>query len=130
MIKLKDMISDNVWDRKFGEPLPTLKDVVNKHNNITEDDCGCSGVTSCACELTSEDIVTESPKEKTIATKEFQNMWKAEEKLRTRMIKLEQIMLRDARPENVKLAKDLKKSYKLNVTEFMREVIKLIKKLK
>jgi len=130
MIKLKDMISENVWDRKFGEPLPTLKDVVNKHNNITEDDCGCSGVTSCACELTSEDIVTESPKEKTIATKEFQNMWKAEEKLRTRMIKLEQIMLRDARPENVKLAKDLKKSYKLNVTEFMREVIKLIKKLK
>ena len=130
MIKLKDMISENVWDRKFGEPLPTLKDVVNKHNNITEDDCGCSGVTSCACELTSEDIVTESPKEKTIATKEFQNMWKAEAILRKKMMKLEQIFLEDPRPENIKLAKDIKKSYKDNVTEFMREVIKLIKKIK
>ena len=164
MIKLKDMISENVWDRKFGEPLPTLKDVVNKHNNITEDDCGCSGVTSCACEVVTEhtvtftkdemeklhsggkvvkadpdgkdhtyaynESVTEGPDEKSKASREFQYMWKAEEKLRTRMIKLEQIMLRDARPENVKLAKDLKKSYKLNVTEFMREVIKLIKKLK
>ena len=25
MIKLKNIISENVWDRKFGEPLPTLK---------------------------------------------------------------------------------------------------------
>ena len=24
MIKLKDMLSENVWERNFGEPLPTL----------------------------------------------------------------------------------------------------------
>ena len=31
MIKLKKLIKENVWDRKFGEPLPTLKDVAEKH---------------------------------------------------------------------------------------------------
>ena len=52
------------------------------------------------------------------------------EKLRERMLKLDQIFLRDARPENVKLSKDLKKLYKDTVTKFMREMIKLRKKLK
>ena len=31
MIKLKKLIKENVWDRKFGEPLPTLKDIAKKH---------------------------------------------------------------------------------------------------
>ena len=31
MIKLKKLIKESTWDRKFGEPLPTLKDVVEKH---------------------------------------------------------------------------------------------------
>ena len=31
MIKLKKLIKENVWDRKFGEPLPTLKDIAVKH---------------------------------------------------------------------------------------------------
>jgi type II secretory pathway component PulJ len=31
MIKLKKLIKESAWDRKFGEPLPTLKDVVEKH---------------------------------------------------------------------------------------------------
>ena len=45
-------------------------------------------------------------------------------------VQMKNLKLRDARPENVKLAKDLKKFYKNYVTTFMREVIKLIKKLK
>ena len=45
-------------------------------------------------------------------------------------LQLDQIFLRDARPENVKLAKDLKKLYKDTVTKFMREMIKLRKKMK
>ena len=29
MIKLKKLLNEsNVWDRKFGEPLPTLSDVI------------------------------------------------------------------------------------------------------
>ena len=119
------MISENVWDRKFGEPLPTLKDVVTKHNKITEDDCGCSGTTSCACES-----VNEGPDEKIKANKELQRVMKAESKLRERMIKLEQIYLQDARPENQKLAKEIKESYKKHVTTFMKDVIKLTKKVK
>ena len=31
MIKLRELIKESAWDRKFGEPLPTLKDVVEKH---------------------------------------------------------------------------------------------------
>ena len=31
MIKLKKLIKEHAWDRKFGEPLPTLDDVVEKH---------------------------------------------------------------------------------------------------
>ena len=31
MIKLKKLIKENVWDRKFGDPLPTLKDIAKKH---------------------------------------------------------------------------------------------------
>ena len=93
-----------VWDRKFGEPLPTLKDMMAK--------------------------VEEGPDEQRPADQEVQRIVKAEAKLRERMLKLEQIFLRDARPENVKLSKDLKKVYKDTVTKFMREMIKLRKKMK
>jgi len=33
MIKLKKLLNEHAWDRKFGEPLPTLKDVVEKHQS-------------------------------------------------------------------------------------------------
>jgi len=76
------------------------------------------------------DFLSEGPEEQRPADKEVQRLVKAEAKLRERMLKLEQIFLRDARPENVKLAKDIKKVYKDTVTKFMREMIKLRKKLK
>ena len=105
MIKLKKLMSEAfVWDRKFGEPLPTLKTIMDK--------------------------VEEGPDEQRPADKEVQRIVKAEAKLRERMIKLEQIFLRDARPENVKLSKDLQKIYKETVTKFMREMIKMRKKMK
>ena len=74
--------------------------------------------------------VEEGPEEQRPADKEVQRLIKAEAKLRERMIKLEQIFLRDARPENVKLAKQLTKSYKETVTKFMREMVSIRKKLK
>ena len=49
---------------------------------------------------------------------------------RDKMFKLEQAFLSDARPENREIAKQLKKAYKDNVTKFMREMIKLRKKMK
>ena len=113
-----------MWDREFGEPLPTLSDVMEKHG-----DCGCGGTTSCGCEV-KEEIVTESPDEARKAKKELQMLMKAEGKFRDRMYKLEQIFLQDARPENVKLAKNIKKAYKENVTKFMREAVSLVKKVK
>ena len=116
MIKLKDILSESfAWDRKFGEPLPPLIDVMNKKN------CDCGG--DCCG-------ISEGPDEQRPADKEVQRIVKAEAKLRERMLKLEQIFLRDARPENVKIAKDIKKVYKDTVTKFMREMIRLRKKMK
>jgi hypothetical protein len=31
MIKLKELVSESAWNRKFGEPLPTLEDTTKKH---------------------------------------------------------------------------------------------------
>ena len=31
MIKLKKLIKESAWDREFGEPLPTLASVAEKH---------------------------------------------------------------------------------------------------
>ena len=115
MIKLKKLINESTWDRKFGEPLPTLSDVMEKHN------CDCGG--SCC-------TVTEGPDEKIKSKKELQRIIKAEAKLRERMMKLEQIFLDDPRPENMKLAKDIKKSYKTHVTKFMRDTVSYVKKAK
>ena len=70
-----------------------------------------------------KDFLNEGPDEQRPADKEVQRIVKAEAKLRERMIKLEQIFLRDARPENVKLSKDLQKIYKETVTKFMREMM-------
>ena len=92
-----------------------------KLKELIQDKCNCND-TCCT--------ITEGPDEQRPADKEVQRIVKAEAKLRERMIKLEQIFLRDARPENVKLSKDLQKIYKETVTKFMREMIKLRKKLK
>ena len=117
MIKLKNILSETyVWDRKFGESLPTLSDVMEKHG-----DCDCGG--SCCG-------VNEGPQDQRPEDKEVQRLVKAEAKLRERMLKLEQIFLRDGNPPSVKLAKDLKKSYKQHVTKFMREMISFRRKFK
>ena len=55
---------------------------------------------------------------------------KDEAKLRKSMFELEQAFLRDPRKENQKLAKDIKKNYKSNVTAFMRDSVQMIKRMK
>ena len=92
MIKLKKLINESAWDRKFGEPLPTLSDVMEKHN------CDCGG--SCC-------TVTEGPDEIRKSKKELQKLVKAESKLRDKMMKLEQVFLQDPTKGNDKLAKEL-----------------------
>ena len=122
MIKLKTLLNESAWSReKFGDPLPTLEDVMEKHNSCC-DNCA-EGKTCC------EDI-SEGPDDARKAKKELQRLMKAEGKFRDRMYKLEQTFLRDARPENVKLAKELKQSYKKQVTQFMREVVSIVKRIK
>lgn len=117
MIKLKDVLNEsNVWDRQFGQPLPTLSDVMGE-----KEDCDCGG--SCCG-------VVESVEDKNRAKKKFQSLMKHEGGFRDKMFKLEQAFLRDARPENRDAAKQLKKIYKDNVTNFMRETAKLVNKLK
>ena len=83
-----------------------------------------SKLSNCCCG------VNEGPQDQRPADKEVQRLVKAEAKLRERMLKLEQIFLRDGNPPSVKLAKDLKKSYKQHVTKFMREMISFRRKFK
>ena len=35
MIKLKKLMTESVWNRKFGEPLPTLEDTMKAHQRKT-----------------------------------------------------------------------------------------------
>ena len=123
MIKLKKLIKESTWDRKFGEPLPTLDSVMEKHG-----DCGCGSKHECTCET--KDSVTESPDEARKAKTELQKLMKAEGKLRDRMYKIEQIILQDPTTGNKTLARSIKDSYKKNVTQFMREVVSIVKRIK
>ena len=91
-----------------------LKELI-KHN------CECGN--SCCS-------VNESAEDKIKAQKKFQSLMRQEGLMRDRMFKLEQAFLADSRPENIKLAKELKKLYKSSVTSFMRDTAKLVKKLK
>ena len=92
-----------------------------KLKKLIKEDCNC-GKTCCS--------VNESVEDKNKAKKKLQSLMKHEGGFRDKMFKLEQAFLRDARPENREIAKQLKKAYKDNVTNFMRETAKLVKKIK
>ena len=57
-------------------------------------------------------------------------LMKTESKFRKEMFQLEQSFLLDPRPENKKLATQIKKVYKDGVTKFMREAVQMIKRMK
>ena len=116
MIKLKELINESVWDRKFGEPLPTLSDVMGK---TCCDDCA-EGKSTCSV---SEDV-KHIPK----AKKKLQRIMKDESSLRLHMWELVSIMSKDE--VNKKLANQLKDTYKKNVTNFMRDAVRLVKGVK
>ena len=103
---LKESI--DLLKRDFGQPLPTLKSVMEKHQKN----------------------VKEGPDDVRVTKKQLQMLIKQEAAFRKRMLNIEQGFLRDPRPENKKLAKDIKKSYKDNVTKFMREVVGMLKRMK
>ncbi|MAR20808.1 MAG: hypothetical protein CMD25_01905, partial [Flavobacteriales bacterium] len=100
--------SMDLLKRDFGQPLPTLQSVMEKHQKN----------------------VKEGPDDVRVTKKQLQMLIKQEGAFRKRMMNIEQGFLRDPRPENKKLAKDIKKSYKDNVTKFMREVVGMLKRMK
>ena len=118
MIKLRELIKESAWDRKFGEPLPTLSDVMGKHN-----DCGCGGTHACTCESINEDA-----KDVMKAKKIQKQIEGAESRMRLHMYELADRMSADI--PNQKSADQLIKSYQKNVTTFMRDVISLVKRMK
>jgi len=78
--------------------------------------------------LEASDILTEDAKDKTRATKIMQELAKIEGRFRNKMYKLDDVLNRDI--ENKNLSKSLRRSYKNNVTAFMRDVVSTIKKVK
>ena len=121
MIKLKNLINEHAWDRKFGAPLPTLSDVMEKHG-----DCGCGSKHECACET--KEQVTEDTKHVIRGKKLSQLVQKDESRLRLNMWELVELMSKD--DSNKKLGYKLKDSYKKNVTKFMVDLLSLVKKIK
>ena len=118
-MKLKDLLKEsNIWDREFGQPLPTLNSVMEKHG-----DCGCGGTHACACES-----MYESVKDAMKGKKLSQKIQKDESRLRLNMWELVEQMSKDE--SNKKLADALSKSYRKNVTIFMRDMLSLVKKMK
>ena len=103
---LKESI--DLLKRDFGAPLPTLQSVMEKHQKN----------------------IKEGPDDVKVTKKQLQMLIKQEGDFRKRMLNIEQGFLRDPRPENKKLAKEIKKSYKDNVTKFMREVVGMLKRMK
>lgn len=78
--------------------------------------------------LEASDILTEGAKDKTRATKIMQELAKIEGRFRNKLYKLDDVLNRDI--ENKNLSKLLHRSYKNNVTAFMRDVVSTIKKVK
>ena len=118
MIKLRKLIKESTWDRKFGEPLPTLDSVMEKHS-----DCGCGSSHACTCET-----IHESAKDAMKGKKLSQKIQKDESRLRSSMWELAESMSKD--DSNRKLADDLSRSYRKNVTIFMRDMLSLVKRMK
>jgi hypothetical protein len=117
MIKLKKLINEsNVWDRKFGEPLPTLSDVMGK---TCCDNCA-RGEVCCSVNEDIKDVVK--------AKRSLEKIIKAEGKLRKHMMKIADTM--EGHTVNIQLSKQLKSSYKSKVTSFMREVVGMVRKMK
>jgi len=121
MIKLRELIKESAWDRKFGEPLPTLEDVMKKHG-----ECGCGSKHECTCET--KEQVTEDTKHVIRGKKLSQLLQKDESRLRLHMWELVEQMSKDE--SNKKLGNKLKDSYKKNVTKFMIDMLSLVKKMK
>ena len=134
MIKLKKLINESVWDRKFGEPLPTLSSVLEKHSG-----CECEGHGDCGC------AVNEDIKDVVKGKRSLEKIIKAEGKLRKHMMKLADTMEGNPnasqpkkwtikkstqKPVNIQLSKQLKSSYKSKVTSFMRDVVGMVGKIK
>ena len=118
MIKLKKLIKESTWDRKFGESLPTLSNVMEKHNSCC-DNCK-EGKLCCS--------IMEDVKHVVKGKKKLQSLMKKEASLRLTMWELVGIMSKDE--VNKSLADDVSKSYKKHVTNFMRETVKAVKGMK
>ena len=111
--------SIDLLQRDFGQPLPTLQSVMKKHQENQVSD------------WRGNDQISEDLDDVKKVKKELQMFIKEEGVLRKRMIKIEQVFLQDPRPENQKLTKkQIKKSYKENITKFMREVVGMVKRMK
>ena len=110
MIKLKKLINESVWDRKFGEPLPTLSSVLEKHSG-----CECEGHGDCGC------AVNEDIKDVVKGKRSLEKIIKAEGKLRKHTMKLADIMA--GHTINIQLSKQLKSSYKSSYKSLCNKIV-------
>ena len=75
-----------------------------------------------------KDFMNEDAKDVMTAKKTILKISKVETRLRKLMFDLAKVM--EGHTENIQLMKSLKKSYKSNITKFMRDVRSLVKQMK
>ena len=145
----------DILNRKFGEPLPTLEDTMKAHalkkeggpgsgrpakpggakdidNKMSKavDDANAR-LDAAEKELKKKKKMKKEGADDVVKAKRvIAKLMKTESKFRKEMFQLEQSFLLDPRPENRKLAKDIKKVYKDGVTKFMRDSVQMIKRMK
>lgn len=110
MIKLKDLLEENkFWVRKFGEPLPTIHDYAKKYENTPKIE-----------EQTPADV-------KRFKTK-IKRLTDLEGKFRNAMYGASEVLRNST--ETIKEAREIESAYKKYVTVFMRDLLKIERKVR
>ena len=144
----------DILNREFGQPLPTIKDTMKAHKLKKEGGPGSgrpakpggakdidnkmskaaddanARLDAAEKELKKKKLKKEGPDDVRAARRVLSKIAKTEAKFRKEMYELEQAFLQDPRPENKKAAKDLKRAYKKGVTQYMRDAVQMIKRMK
>ena len=151
MIKLQELIEENCHcgdsccesKEPMNESVDDLKKIVGELEKASKLHAGQSKALAKASKMHAgqakriqshlsdmDESIVEGPDDRRFTKVQLAMLIRQESEFRKRMQKIEQGFLRDPNETNKKLSKAIQKSYKDNVTKFMRDVVGYVKKMK
>jgi hypothetical protein len=137
MIKLKTLVKN---DCKCGDSCCTTNESINENvddlKKIVKELEGASKMHKGQAERIQKHLegmdesIVEGADDVRRTKRQMAMLIRQEGDFRKRMMNIEQGFLSDPNETNKKLATDIKKSYKDNVTKFMRDVVGMLRKMK